>query len=177
MALLPLHPFPQQPAPTAAITAHAHLDADGLLLTYRLTADLSQLILPARQPAQAADGLWQHSCFEAFVAAQDGPAYREFNFSPSGQWAAYDFSDYRQRNLAFAAVVAPVLSLRPLPDGLELSAHLAPQLLPQASRLILGLTAVIEQNDGQLSYWSLHHPGPRPDFHLRTGWTAAVALS
>ena len=31
--------------------------------------------------------------------------------------------------------------------------------------LHLGLSAVIEQADGTLSYWSLHHPSGRPDFH------------
>ena len=25
----------------------------------------------------------------------EGPAYREFNFSPSGEWAVYDFRSYR----------------------------------------------------------------------------------
>ena len=31
----------------------------------------------------AADTLWKHTCFEAFVAPADGPGYHEFNFSPS----------------------------------------------------------------------------------------------
>ena len=38
----------------------------------------------------------------------------------------------------------------------------------------LGLTAVIEAQDGHLSYWALHHPAAQPDFHHRGGWTARV---
>ena len=36
----------------------------------------------------------------------------------------------------------------------------------------IGLTAVIETADGQLSYWALQHPAARPDFHHRGGWQA-----
>lgn len=34
---------------------------------------------------------------------------------------------------------------------------------PNATRL--GLSAVVEENDGTKSYWALAHPGRRPDFH------------
>ena len=32
-------------------------------------------------------------------------------------------------------------------------------------RLSVGLSAVIEDLDGSLSYWSLKHPPGKPDFH------------
>lgn len=35
----------------------------------------------------------------------------------------------------------------------------------------LGLTAVIETITGEKSYWALHHPVLRPDFHHRDGFT------
>jgi hypothetical protein len=37
--------------------------------------------------------------------------------------------------------------------------------------LLWGFTAVLELEDGSLSYWALHHPKPQPDFHDRGGWT------
>ena len=43
-----------------------------------------------------ADVLWQHTCFEAFVAPAGAPGYHEFNFSPSLDWAIYRFSAYRE---------------------------------------------------------------------------------
>ena len=41
------------------------------------------------------DGLWRHTCFEAFIAAAVRPEYWEYNLSPSGAWAAYHFTGYR----------------------------------------------------------------------------------
>ncbi len=35
--------------------------------------------------------------------------------------------------------------------------------------LRLGLSAVVEANDGTLSYWALRHPPGRPDFHHPDG--------
>ena len=74
------------------------------------------------------------------------PAYREFNFSPSGQWAAYGFSGYRQRDASLVFAKAPAMSLRRLPERLELDAVLNPALLPRCAlgeTLELGLAAVI----------------------------------
>jgi len=58
---------------------------------------LPEPVLPRRE-----DGLWQRTCFELFVRDARSEAYLEFNFSPSGCWAAYAFEGYRagQRDLA-----------------------------------------------------------------------------
>lgn len=42
------------------------------------------------------DFLWHHTCGEWFIGEAGSPGYIEFNFSPSGHWAAYRFADYRQ---------------------------------------------------------------------------------
>ena len=34
----------------------------------------------------------------------------------------------------------------------------------------IGLSAVIEDTAGSLSYWALHHPRSKPDFHHRGGF-------
>lgn len=146
-------------------------NAPGLLLQYRLDADLRGLRLPARAEPGPRDGLWQHTCFELFVGLQGDPAYREFNFSPSGQWAAYHFSQPRERDLATEAPVEPELNLQTHPDGLSLGVWLPRSALPASDATWeLGLSAVIESTDGMLSYWALHHPGECPDFHHRDGW-------
>ena len=61
---------------------------------------------PARREEGRADGLWQMTCLEAFLRADEAEAYREWNFAPSGQWAAYDFTAYRE-GMANADVSAP----------------------------------------------------------------------
>lgn len=142
-------------------------------LRYELTGDLARLRIPEPAARSAAtDGLWRHTCFEAFVGAHDGPAYREFNFSPSGQWAAYAFSAERVRDATAPALPAPRLRCMRDAHALTLDAWVADDVLPVDAPL--GLSAVIEARDGTLSYWALHHPAARPDFHHRSGWTARL---
>jgi hypothetical protein len=39
----------------------------------------------------------------------------------------------------------------------------------------LGLSAVLEENDGTKSYWALAHPGDKPDFHAPGCFAARLA--
>lgn len=143
-----------------------------LRLSYGLTGDLTQLRIPAPQSPGAADGLWECTCFEAFIAVEGEASYHEFNFSPSGQWAAYVFSDYRVRS-AWTTNQAPLISLAKTNGHLLLEAVIAAADLPPniaCKPFQLGLTAVIEAKEGSRSYWALHHPEARPDFHHRAGF-------
>ena len=171
--------FNHPTTPTPAIhrfEADARRLADGsLAFIYELRGELSTLQIPPRRDDSRVDGLWQHSCFEAFVAVQGETAYREFNFSPSGRWAVYDFGDYRRR-LSDPALATPRITTRLTEGRFELEVVIPLSSLPFAPAgkcWEIGLAAVIEAtdtlNDG-LSYWALRHPSPRPDFHLRNGF-------
>lgn len=168
---------PATPAPVVrSIEAHAVRVADGsLYLAYCLRGDMARLLIPAPQDAKPADGLWEHCCFEAFVGVLGDAGYHEFNFSPSGQWAAYAFSSYRQRDESRLFVRAPQITARLFAGRLELEAVIAPALLPpgaSAATLQIGLSAVVEAADtvdGSHSYWALRHPADLPDFHHRDG--------
>ncbi|MDP2786546.1 MAG: DOMON-like domain-containing protein [Pseudomonadota bacterium] len=144
------------------------LPAGALRLAYVLTGDLAGMRIPEAQAASRVDGLWQHSCFEVFVGTTNGPAYREFNFSPSGQWQAYAFTVYRVGDL-LASATNPAIECLIEPGCLTLHATLQPDDLPRgaglSSPLRLGLTAVVETTDGALSYWALRHAPGKPDFH------------
>jgi len=173
LALL-CHPAAPCPA-VRSLEVGVSLRADGALaLAYRLHGSLDRLALPAPQPVGFADGLWQHSCFELFIGLAGDPAYREFNFSPSGQWAAYAFAGYRQREDVALPASAPSISLRCDGDRLTMDVLLGVPFLPPAApgtTRQLGLSAVIEARDGALAYWALAHPAERPDFHRREAFT------
>lgn len=169
---LPAHPL----TPDAFVaTAGAAWTADGgLRFSFRLAGDLRGLLLPAPAPAARRDGLWRHTCCEAFVAAHGAPAYREFNFSPAGVWAAYAFSAYRQAAGELPATPPAIRVARD--DGRDgeeaaslcLVATVAADCLPPAREgLDIGLSMVVEAGDGTLSYRALRHCAERPDFHLR----------
>ena len=146
-----------------------------LALSYRLHGNPADIAIPDPvPPAAAADGLWQHTCLEAFVAAADDEGYREFNFSPAGLWANYRFTACRKRDPDFLPPAAPRIVFQRCADGFRLDAWLAPELLPASGKLSIGLTAVIETRDGGRSYWALAHCAAQPDFHLRPSFSLTL---
>ena len=96
--------------------------------------------------------------------AEHGPAYREFNFSPSGEWAVYAFDSYRSGG-ELGVELIPRILVRQTRGRLELDAKICQELLPPGGPLRLGLSAVVEDTEGVLSYWALRHPPGSPDFH------------
>ncbi len=144
-----------------------------LRLHFDVLGASGRLLIPGFKASEAADGLWRHTCFEAFIAIVDETPYHEFNFSPSGQWAAYAFSDYRTAK-RWQISKPPALTYVRTDDRLSMEAVISETDLPdnpQRNTYRLGLTAVLETVDGELSYWALCHPSGKPDFHNRTGFT------
>jgi hypothetical protein len=139
-----------------------------LALSYALSADIARLRIPPARSPRRGDGLWQHTCFEAFVSLNGSSAYYEFNFAPSGEWAAYAFHKYREGRPLLDQDLAPNITVRSAEKTLELDGGIPlDRLLPIESRarLRLGLFAILEEKNGTLSYWALRHPPGKPDFH------------
>jgi hypothetical protein len=156
-----------------SIGVEAQLTTDTLVCCYALRGDLAHVRVTAASAAQRAQGLWRHTCFEAFVAAPGGPGYYEFNFAPSLSWACYRFADYRTGMSTPALTRAPELQVRSTAHELDLTATvqlagLAP--LSGAPLLRVALAAVVEEDAGRLSYWALRHPPGNPDFHHAEGF-------
>ncbi len=172
-----LTPHPSNsPCDDLAVAVSMAWGADGaLVLRYRVHDRARRLRVPPPAAARRADGLWRHTCLEAFVGLPGAAAYREFNFSPSGCWAAYGFADYRVRDAARADLECPG-SLLPESDGFVLQASVPRGGLPAAPVLEIGLAAVLEGRDGVLGYWALRHPAGRPDFHWRDGRCLTLAV-
>lgn len=143
-------------------------DAPGALrISLRITGEISQLRLPAAAPALRADGLWQHSCLEAFLRADGADSYHEFNFSPSGAWAAYRFAG-RRAGRTSPVMTAPTMQTKRDAGSFGLNTVIPIADLPElahASTIHAGIAAVIEDERGTLSYWALAHGAPEPDFH------------
>jgi hypothetical protein len=159
------------------ITVTLDFLAEGTLrLSYKLTGDLTQIRVPKAQNSTAVDGLWQHTCFELFIAVEGEANYHEFNFSPSGQWAAYAFSDYRVIS-EWTLSQKPTITFVQTKEYLNLVVVIPVNDLDQSiagKPIELGITAVIEANDGGHSYWALHHPLTHPDFHHREGFILSL---
>jgi hypothetical protein len=174
-----LIPHPDYPVRAGiSVTVAAERVALNLLqLCYEIRGEVGKLYYPPLGPGVRANELWKTTCFEAFVAPAQGDSYWEFNFSPSLDWAAYEFDGYRSgmQDAPLEPTVAPG------PDHLYAAMMLHAEVnfssaaaLEEAHSWRVGLTAVIEARDGTRSYWALAHPPGKPDFHNADCFTARL---
>ncbi|HEU4352204.1 MAG TPA: DOMON-like domain-containing protein [Burkholderiales bacterium] len=146
--------------------------AGGLQVAFVLDGNIDRVRIPPPRPQSVVEGLWRHTCCEIFIARFGAPGYREFNLSPSGEWAAYDFTRYREGRLLDDPSLSPGIVVRAASGALRLSASIA---VPHGQTLVIGLAAVIEENSGALSYWALRHAPGKPDFHHRDAFALTLA--
>ncbi len=177
-----LRPF-ESIHPKMQVTAQAcPLSGQRLQLAYRLQGDLGALHWPKVQASQVsqnrrAHGLWQTTCFEAFVQAEQETAYLELNFSPAGLWNAYRFTGYRQ-----PANHPPPMTDRVHLERLEahatglLAVVVLTDLWPATTALHVGMTAVLHERNGRLTHWALQHGGVDADFHRAGDWRLSTVL-
>lgn len=172
-----LTPFPAPDLPQIAITGLAARHAGLLTLHYSLTGNIEDIFLPplSLYPCRK-DELWKTTCFECFLAIEDQPQYWEFNISPSGDWNIYHMDAYPR--IAFREET----SIHWLPFHFQMDDQgcflkVAVNLLPiirEGQRIKIGITAVIQSADGDITYWALAHPAPRADFHLKESFICSL---
>jgi hypothetical protein len=154
-----------------------------LTLAYLVTGRIGDLGMPAPAIAARTDDLWRRTCFEAFIRNSPGAAYYEFNFAPSTQWAAYGFAGYRNGKREASEIKPPRITVEASSERylLQASLELDP-ILPSVAGggggadapWRLGLSAVIEEANGDQSFWALAHPPGKPDFHHPDCWVLEV---
>jgi hypothetical protein len=187
------------PGPVEGIGVSGSLTKHGeLAVRYELAGDMRQILIPSVSARPVArDELWQHTCCEMFladgshaaVADTDAAAvtttgvadggrllpYREFNFSPSGDWAAYEFDAYRRGG---RPVETPARVVMRYVDGESLVLSVRTRVprvnLRRAAALSFNAAVVVETIDGTLQYWAVKHPQAEPDFHDRLGFVSIV---
>src|SRR6476469_8073605 len=159
---------PATPPAAPQFKVWANVDYAGALgaaatvnIWFGIGAPASRFVIPEPTEPERADGLWQATCLEAFLRREGGDGYREWNFAPSGQWAAYDFTAPRA-GMSNADAADPYIRVE---DNLTWWAVGVSIAVPADTNWELGLSAVLEEQDGTKSYWALAHGGDAPDFH------------
>lgn len=135
---------------------------DELHLVYGVEADPANLLLPPPAKPYRTDELWLSTCFELFITSDEG-SYLEFNFSPSGEWAAYRFDSYRGDMQNLSLDEPPSILCTNEGNGILLIVRVRLRDLRRDARV--GISAIIEEVSGAKSYWALAHPPGAPDFH------------
>jgi len=181
---LPLKPFTPPANQSLALRVDVRYLMDRIEFEFFLYGpDLSRVLLPEMKAPELRtrrDELWKSTCLELFLAKPDGTSYVEMNVSPSGDWAAYSFDDYR---VGMKPANGKVV-LQESPASSEPYFRLAGSLCPDGSGDVEGLlavpdlvfaaTAVLEYSNGEREYWALTHSGTKPDFHLRASFTGRL---
>jgi hypothetical protein len=172
------------------LTPHEH----GVELHYLWSGPSGQILWPDRVSRPDVrggrrDDLWHHTCGEWFIGEVGSPGYIEFNFSPSGHWAAYRFADYRQSlgDLVWEGS-PPEIEFSLEAQRAELRARVpwaafASFVSEPVREWQLGFTCVVERSESvspagaasaaTLEYWAVSHPRAQPEFHDRRGFSVS----
>ena len=175
-----LVPHPASPPADPAFKVWANVDFSALgaaattNIWFGVSAPAERFVIPKLSEPWRAEDLWQTTCFEAFLRSAGGAeGYREWNFAPTGNWAAYDFTG-RREGKAWAEVGSPPY-IR-MEDNFTWWTVGATIATDAEQKWELGLSAVLEEKDGTKSYWALAHPqGDKPDFHHPDCFIAKLA--
>lgn len=147
--------------PIRAVTASIKATDLGCEAEFRLDGKVSGIVVPPLAQSERMDNLWQTTCFEIFWQPIGDTAYREFNLSPSGSWAAYDFDSFRE-GMRDAPVGAISVACSHNSAGLVLRTSIEADLPAPAQ---VALNAVVELQDGRKQFWALAFPPGPPEFH------------
>lgn len=147
--------------PIRAVTADITPMPEGCEAEFRLDGRIAAIVLPEPATPERQDNLWQTTCFEIFWQPLGGGAYREFNLSPSGKWAVYDFDSFRE-GMRDAPVDLVDIACGHDEFGLVLKAKIAADLPSPAQ---VALNAIVEHRDGSKQFWALAFPPGAPEFH------------
>ena len=167
------------PVPDIGISGSIDRRANMISIGYALRGDLSELAIPARVAVpRRKDLLWEDTCLELFLGVKGSADYREFNLSPAGHWNVYRFASCREGMREEPAFASLPFDVRIEPGTLRLSLDLdIGTMVPAGKTLDAAVCAVVKTRTGDVSHWALAHPGPRPDFHRRDGFTLEIPMA
>jgi hypothetical protein len=170
-----LHPHPLTPCSFIdGVAVAVEFFADGAArYVYKVRGDIDRLDIPVSRSALRTDELWRQTCFEAFIRGSGEAAYDEFNFSPSGEWAAYRFEHYRSGMVELELGSPPSIACQRHRDQLQVEVILGTSDR-RWNQVQLGLSAVVRDRHGIVYYWALSHPPGKPDFHHDAGFVAVT---
>lgn len=161
---------------SVAISGNLRLQNNKINISYRIVGDIDKIQLPgiSVHPSRK-DQLWNSTCCELFLGASNKPAYWEYNFSPSHDWALFSFTDYRKNKTDDPSIAAIDITTN-IDNGREFTLNTL-LTIPDAllgHDLDVGVSSIVKDHAGNIHYYALSHPGDKPDFHQRNCFTIHV---
>lgn len=142
-----------------------------LHIYFQIAGDISNVVLKSYNYQNLRrHNLWETTCFEAFISQKGSKEYWEVNLSSDGDWNIYHFNRYRED----MKEEIKINSIKPVSTFTDEDIFLLKVSIPINSLFDLrknsiecSLCSVIQHKDGEILYYSTHHAGEKPDFHLR----------
>lgn len=172
-----LQPFsPGAVTPDITITGVIRRNNNKIEIFYVISGDLQDIVVQPKADIQMRkDNLWKETCLEAFLTPTGSDHYWEVNLSPAGHWNVYRFSAYRAEMKEEPAVISLPISVKMNNAALTLSTDIdMVNFISSNESLHVGISAVIMNKSGRLSYWALAHPGTEPDFHSKESFVLRI---
>jgi hypothetical protein len=181
---MPQHPFrlipfskDKESSADIQISGTIRRDPDMLHIDYEVTDSFYEIQWPhpSAKPLRKND-LWQHTCFEVFIAPWGVQGYWEFNIAPSCDWNCYRFTDYREGQkpeFNTQAIDCALQETNSTHKLLRVGLPLPKEL--QQPTWSVGISAVIQDKYQDLHYYALTHCGKEPDFHMRNSFMLTLA--
>lgn len=145
------------------------ISADSFELNFKWVDLKNEIVFNQVQAAKRQMGLWQHTCFEAFIKPiQDFSTtnYYEVNFSDSGAWNLFHFTNYREpqppQELSKADLVC--IDVQKNANG-GLAKAIFKIKDANFQQVKISLCAVVVTKTLGTTYWSFKHADSKPNFH------------
>lgn len=166
MAKFSLIPYHRESAPKINLDCELSTTSQSIFISYKLTGEIDKIELGRIPRHERVIKLWEKTCFELFIKNERNE-YMEFNFSPVFEWNAFFFpkkGDPLTEWQKIKSVKTDILdSLEVFKVIVEISKADFPENFFEGPTA--GITSVIKEKNGNLSYWALSHEDQRPNFH------------
>ncbi len=162
-----LIPYEKTKAPSVTIETELISREDAFFVSYKLTGDIKSIDLGGDPVHARKIKLWEKTCFELFIKNKNDQ-YMEFNFSPVFEWNAFFFNKKGDALKEFEKVSAVKIDILHSMEVFKVIVEIKKKDFPDdffTLDMSAGLTTVLKERNGRLSYWALSHEDQRPNFH------------
>lgn len=170
MAKFSLIPYDSKTAPDCDVQIELNQNSDSFFVSYSLKKNIGLVDLgPSTPHKERVMKLWEKTCFEIFIK-NEKDSYVEFNFSPNFEWNCFYFQKKGDALKEWERMNRPSTDILLSLDHYFLVAEIRKELFPPGffdgnHELSVGISSVLKEKSGSLSYWALSHHDSRPNFH------------
>jgi hypothetical protein len=170
MAKFSLIAFNSKDVPKINLSTEVNSNYESVFISYRIDQGFEFVDTGNTSPNKSRVlKLWEKTCFELFIK-NENDSYIEFNFSPNFEWNCFYFEKKGDPLKELNQMKMPELDILLSKDNFLLFAKIQKEYFPKGffednQSLNVGISSVIKDRKGNLSYWALSHCDSRPNFH------------